>query len=130
MQELLAQVRKSAETGCEAVDIGKAGFKTALNLVSATFFSMEHLADQTSSDTIRDFKETIWGMMVEIGKPNLADYFPLFRRFDPQGIRKRTTIHFRKVMDFFSDIIDQRLRERERGVVVIVRRRLMYWTLS
>ena len=112
MQELITRVGKSA--GGEPVDIGKAAFKTSLNLLSATFFAMEHLADQTSSDTIRDFKETVWSMVEEVGKPNLADYFPLLRKFDPQGIRKRMTVHFQRVMDFFSDIIDQRLQQREK----------------
>lgn len=51
-------------------------------------------------------------MMEDLGKPNLADYFPLLRKFDPQGIKRRTTIYFRKMFYLFDNIIDQRLRIR------------------
>ncbi|EXC06134.1 7-ethoxycoumarin O-deethylase [Morus notabilis] len=112
VQELLADVHKSAKDG-EAVDIGKAAFKTSLNILSTTFFSMEYFADH-ASDTVRNFKEIVWGMVEEIARPNVADYFPILRMVDPQGIRKRTTIHFRKTLDLFGNIINRRLQIREK----------------
>ncbi|GMN49201.1 hypothetical protein TIFTF001_018370 [Ficus carica] len=111
VEELLVDVHKSAQAG-EAVDIEKAAFKTSLNLLCTTFFSIEYLADHESG-TIREFKETIWSIKKEVGAPNLADYFPMLGKVDPQGIRRRTTIYFRKVMDFFGNIINQRLQLRE-----------------
>ncbi|KAK8495831.1 hypothetical protein V6N13_026300 [Hibiscus sabdariffa] len=51
------------------------------------------LVDPNSSDA-QEFKRTVWGIMEEAGKPNLADYFPLLRKIDPQGTRRRMTVHF------------------------------------
>jgi len=50
--------------------------------------------------------------MVEAGRPNFADYFPLLRKMDPQGIRKRIAIQFGKIVDLFRTMIDQCLEGR------------------
>ena len=51
--------------------------------------------------------------MDEVGKPNLADYFPVLRKIDPQRIRQRSTAYFGRVLDLFDRIIDQRLQLRK-----------------
>ena len=112
VQELLREVRISSQAG-ESVEIGKASFIAALNLLSTTFFSMDLAC--SNSDTGREFKKTVRCIIEEIGKPNMADFFPILKKIDPQGIRRRTGIHFRKLLDQFNGIIDQRLRLREIG---------------
>jgi hypothetical protein len=108
--KLIDDVNESMRAG-EAVDIGRAAFTTSLNLLSQTIFSVD-LADPTS-ETVREFKETVSGIMEEIGKPNLVDYFPLLRKVDPQGIRRRLTYHFQKIMLIFDRMIQQRLESRK-----------------
>ncbi|XP_021286876.1 geraniol 8-hydroxylase-like [Herrania umbratica] len=110
VQELLADVHDSFRMG-EAIDIGQAAFKAALNLMSNTVFSID-LADSTS-DTALEFRELVQCIKEELGKPNLGDYFPcLFGNLDLQGIRRGMTIHFGKLMDLFDRIIDKRLQLR------------------
>jgi cytochrome P450 len=109
VQELLAETHQSSVTG-EIVDIGRAAFKTALNLLSNTIFSVD-LADP-NSNTAREFKEIVWNVMEEAGKPNLADYFPVLKKIDPQGVRRRMTVHFGKLIDLFDRMISQRLKQR------------------
>ncbi|XP_059661689.1 geraniol 8-hydroxylase-like [Cornus florida] len=109
VEELIAYVHKSCQAGV-AVDIGRAAFRTTLNLLSNTIFS-EDLTD-TSSDTAQEFKELVWGIMEEAGKPNLVDYFPVLRKFDPLGIRHRMTIHFGKMIELFNHMINGRLKLR------------------
>ncbi|XP_059655475.1 geraniol 8-hydroxylase-like [Cornus florida] len=109
VKELMAYIHKSCQAGA-AVDIGRAAFRTTLNLISNTIFS-EDLTD-TSSDTAQEFKELVWGIMEEAGKPNLVDYFPVLRKFDPLGIRCRLTIHFEKMIGIFNHMINQRLELR------------------
>ncbi|GMN71695.1 hypothetical protein TIFTF001_055565, partial [Ficus carica] len=108
--DLLNHVHKSAEAG-EAVEIGRAGFKTVLNLLSTTFFDVD-LAD-SSSDTARELKDAVWNLMEEMGKPNVADYFPLLRKIDPQGRKRRATINIRKFTDLLDLIINPRLGLKE-----------------
>ncbi|KAA8549855.1 hypothetical protein F0562_001539 [Nyssa sinensis] len=109
VQELITFVHESCQARV-AVDIGEAAFRTMLNLTSRTIFSVD-LAD-TSSDTAQEFKELFWSIMEELGKPNLVDYFPVLRKLDPQRIRHRIEIHFRKVFGIFDRMINERLELR------------------
>uniref|UniRef100_A0A2N9EJQ7 Geraniol 10-hydroxylase n=1 Tax=Fagus sylvatica TaxID=28930 RepID=A0A2N9EJQ7_FAGSY len=109
VQDLLADTHQSSLTG-ESVDIGRAAFKTTLNLLSNTMFSVD-LADP-NSDRARVFKEIVWNIMKEVGRPNLADYFPVLKKIDPQGVRRRLTVHFGKMLDLFDRMINQRLQLR------------------
>lgn len=106
IQEFLHFVEERCKKG-EAVDIGEAAFTTTLNSISNTFFSMD-LAYYTS-DKAQDFKDTIWGIMEEAGRPNLVDYFPVFRGLDPQGSRRRMDHYFGKLIKFFDGIIEEKL---------------------
>ncbi|KAK9911393.1 hypothetical protein M0R45_035309 [Rubus argutus] len=112
VQKLIDYVNESMRAN-EAVDIGRATFATSLNLLSQTIFSVD-LADP-SSKTAREFMETVWSVMEDAGKPNLSDYFPLLRKFDPQGIRRRMTYHVRKMILTFDRMIHHRLESRKGG---------------
>ncbi|KAK1323797.1 Geraniol 8-hydroxylase [Acorus calamus] len=48
--------------------------------------------------------------MVEAGSPNLSDYFPILRRMDLQGRRRRLRANFQKLYVYFDKMIDGRLR--------------------
>ncbi|GMI96209.1 cytochrome P450, family 76, subfamily C, polypeptide 4 [Hibiscus trionum] len=110
IQQLIANVGNSCLKG-EAINIGQAAFDTTINLLSNTVFSMD-LVDSNSS-VAREFKETVRGIMIEAGKPNLADYFPLLQKIDPQGIRRRIGVHFDKVLNLFDKLLDERQESRK-----------------
>nr|AKI33939.1 cytochrome P450 76AD1-like protein [Abronia nealleyi] len=106
VKQLYEYIQECAIKG-EAVDIGKAAFTTSLNLLSNLFFSVE-LAHHTSN-TSQEFKQLIWDIMEDIGKPNYADYFPLLKYVDPLGIRHRLAANFDKLIDVFQSFIRKRL---------------------
>ncbi|KAK1564571.1 hypothetical protein Q3G72_006078 [Acer saccharum] len=108
IQLLLTHVQESCRVG-KAIDIGQAAFNTTLNLLSNTVFSVD-LADP-SSETTRELKKLVWDIMEEAGKPNLGDYFPVLRKIDLQGIRRRMEIHIGKMLDLFDGMIEQRLKQ-------------------
>ncbi|XP_039062221.1 geraniol 8-hydroxylase-like [Hibiscus syriacus] len=110
IQQLITNVRKSCLKG-EVVNVGQAAFDTTINLLSNTIFSMD-LVDPNSS-IAREFRETIRGIMIDAGKPNLADYFPLLRKIDPHGIRRRVSVHFEKVLNLFDKMFDERRQARK-----------------
>ncbi|MBA0740414.1 hypothetical protein Gogos_013616 [Gossypium gossypioides] len=110
IQELIANVSESCLKG-EAVNIGQAAFDTTINLLSNTVFSMD-LVDPNSS-IAREFKKTVRGMMDEAGTPNLADFFPLLRKIDPQGVRRRMTVRYENLLNLFGNIFDERLQSRK-----------------
>ncbi|XP_027334309.1 geraniol 8-hydroxylase-like [Abrus precatorius] len=109
VQELMDYVEEKCKKG-EALDIGEASFTTVLNSISNTFFSMD-LAHYTSDES-QEFRNIIWGIMEEAGKPNVVDFFPIFRTLDPQGARTRMSSYFGKLIAFFDGLIDERLRLR------------------
>ncbi|XP_073148116.1 cytochrome P450 76T24-like [Henckelia pumila] len=96
----------------KAVDIGRAAFTTSLNLMSSTLFSEEFAAFDSGS--CEELREVVCGIMEYHGKPNLADYFPVLRSLDPQGILKKNTVYFRRCFHIFEEIIGKRL-EMMRG---------------
>ncbi|KAF3681883.1 Geraniol 8-hydroxylase [Capsicum annuum] len=76
IQELLVYCQRCSQMG-EAVDIGAAIFRTMLNLLSNTLFSKD-LADPYENSG-KEFMEMAKGIMLELGKPKLVDYFPVLK---------------------------------------------------
>ncbi|KAA3469018.1 Cytochrome P450 [Gossypium australe] len=107
VEQLLADVRHSSRVG-EAVEIRQAAFKTTLSFMSITIFSID-LSD--SSQISEEFREIVQGILEELRKPNFGDYFPM-ANLDLQGNRRRMTIHLRKIMDLFDNVIDERVELR------------------
>nr|GLL41590.1 geraniol 8-hydroxylase-like [Ipomoea trifida] len=110
IQELIMYCQNKSHVG-EAVDLGRAAFRTTLNLLWNTIFSKD-LADPYS-DSAKEFKELIRKIMEEAGKPNLVDHFPFLQKFDPQGSRRRMTGYFTQGLELFNELIDERLEERK-----------------
>ncbi|KAL5721863.1 unspecific monooxygenase [Ranunculus cassubicifolius] len=126
VNDLVDHIRK-VESRC-AVNIAQLVFSTTLNLISNTLFSVD-LADFNSSESSQEFKALVWGCMEEIGRPNnLADYFPLLRRFDLQSIRRRTAIYFEKLDKLFDSLIDDRLQSQEESAPNDLLNRLLFHT--
>ncbi|MCL7022472.1 hypothetical protein MKW94_015737, partial [Papaver nudicaule] len=107
LEELVSYVRREASAG-SAVDIGQAAFTTVLNLISNSFFSID-LADDFGSDSVCVFNDAVRGVMLEAGKPNLSDYFPIIRFMDVQGVRRGMRKHFGVLDEIFENIIQQKL---------------------
>nr|GLL39068.1 geraniol 8-hydroxylase-like [Ipomoea trifida] len=106
IEELITLCKNYSQAG-EAVDIGRAAFRTTMNLLSNTIFSKD-LCDPCS-----EFKDLVRNIMEEAETPNMVDYFPFLRKFDPQRLRRRMSGHFSKVLHIFRDLIDERLEERK-----------------
>ncbi|KAI9076677.1 hypothetical protein K1719_041442 [Acacia pycnantha] len=108
LQQLLQELEQCSVAG-QAVDIGKAAFKTTLNLLSNTIFSVDLIQSTGTAGELREMA----GIMKELGTPNVVDDFPVLKKFDPQGVRRRTTIHFSKMLDVFQDLVSRRKKLRE-----------------
>ncbi|KAE9467308.1 hypothetical protein C3L33_00780, partial [Rhododendron williamsianum] len=66
-----------------------------------------------SSGSANEFKELVWNMMEEMGKSNLADYFPALKMIDPQGRRRRFTGYAGKMFGVFDELIKTRVLARK-----------------
>ncbi|KAG5570517.1 hypothetical protein H5410_060283 [Solanum commersonii] len=113
VKELITCCEKCSQQG-QPLDIGHVTFKTNLNLLSNTLFSKD-LANLFSDSKV-ELKEVIWGILTEVGKPNLVDFFPILEKIDLQGIRRFTSVHIGKLFKFFDHLIHKRLEEKKRGL--------------
>ncbi|KAF7844710.1 geraniol 8-hydroxylase-like [Senna tora] len=58
----------------------------------------------------RKVKLWILGIMEEVGRPNVVDFFPILDLLDPQRVRARMKGYAGKLIEFLDGIIDERLR--------------------
>jgi cytochrome P450 len=108
LQQLLCDIDKSSLIG-EVVDVEKAAFKTSLNFMSNTFFSMDFV---NSAGEIDEYKDIVENLIIAIGTPNLVDFFPFLRMVDPQGIRRISTTYAEKLLQIIDSYISKRLELR------------------
>ncbi|XP_058750870.1 geraniol 8-hydroxylase-like [Vicia villosa] len=111
LKEFLNDINQSSLVN-EAVNIGNMAFKTAINLLSNTIFSLDLVQ---STDSAGDFKELVVNILEESGKPNIADLFPALNMFDfdLQGIKRRNAVYAGKILDIFQRLVNERLKVRE-----------------
>nr|AYM55665.1 cytochrome p450 [Croton stellatopilosus] len=106
---------KSIQEACDAkqgVNIGRIVFGTTLNLLSNSMFSGDMLGYK-SINAIEELKILIGKIMELSGKPNLSDYFPFLKPFDPQGIKKQIKISYDHLHELIDGIVGQRIKKRE-----------------
>ncbi|KAJ9539347.1 hypothetical protein OSB04_032080 [Centaurea solstitialis] len=109
VQELLEHVNRCSLEQ-KAVNIGSTVFTTVLNILSTLIFSSDF--SQYDSVSSQEFKELVWALMKYGGKANLADFFPILKPWDPQGIARQGSIHMQKILTIFDKLINQRLQTR------------------
>ncbi|CAI8602337.1 unnamed protein product [Vicia faba] len=109
LQDFLCDIDRSSKRG-EAVDIGRAAFKTTLNFLSNTFFSMDFANSAGETD---EYKDIIENLVRVIGTPNLVDFFPVLSMFDPQGIKGISSTFLEKLLQIIDSYTTKRLKLRE-----------------
>ncbi|XP_071717879.1 cytochrome P450 76T24-like [Rutidosis leptorrhynchoides] len=107
--ELIDHVDQCCKKG-KAVNVGAAAFTTILNIFSNFIFSTDFARHDSVSS--QDFKDTVWALMEVGGKPNVVDYFPILKPFDPQRLLGWVYVCGKKLLNIFDEIIDQRLERR------------------
>ncbi|KAL3500051.1 hypothetical protein ACH5RR_039144 [Cinchona calisaya] len=112
VEELLLYFRKQSAKGAP-IDIGGAAFATTLNLMSNTIFSIDMV--DSEFETAQEFKDLVWRIMEDAGKPNLSDYFPLIKWLDVQGVKRHIRPAYERLHEIFDQVIVNRLEARELG---------------
>ncbi|KAH6756773.1 hypothetical protein C2S53_020931 [Perilla frutescens var. hirtella] len=110
LQQLLGYVQRCCDGG-RAVDIREAAFITTFNLMSATLFSIQ--ATEFDSKVTREFREIIEGVASIVGVANFADYFPILKPFDLQGIKGKAEASLGKLREKVEGYLNQRLESRK-----------------
>ncbi|CAJ1957678.1 unnamed protein product [Sphenostylis stenocarpa] len=106
LHELLDDVHASSLSGVP-VDIGALAFRTAINFLSNTFFSLDFV---NCAGETEEYKIIVENLVRAIATPNVADFFPLLKMVDPQGIRRRSSTYISKLFVIFDRLIHKRLQ--------------------
>nr|WEQ50540.1 cytochrome P450 76AH55 [Salvia officinalis] len=112
LQQLLQHVQRHCDRG-DVVDLHDALLITNLNLMLTTLFSTR--SPDFESAVTREFKEIVEVIAVAVAVPNFADYFPILKPFDPQGIKHKAELYFGKLFQKFEAFLDHRLESRRKN---------------
>ena len=107
VQELINFVSECSDRE-EAVDISRASFVTALNIISNILFSID-LGNYDSRKS-SDFQDMVIGVMESAGNTDLADFFPFMRFLDVQGTRKKFKDCSERLLRAFRRLYDDRIK--------------------
>lgn len=114
VRSLLRHVQAACVDG-RPVDIGDCAFATALNLAADTLFSQDLVDLET--EAAKGFKNLIWEILEIYTTPNLADYFPVLRTFDLQGLRRRNEVLVKQLFAVLDEFISKRSKTNDAAAV-------------
>ncbi|XP_020210443.1 cytochrome P450 76A1 [Cajanus cajan] len=107
IHRMMHLMEEASESGTTAVDVGRFFFFMAFNLIGNLIFSKDLLDSETErGDT---FYYHAVKVMEYAGKPNVADFLPILKWLDPQGIRRKTQFHVNKAFDIAGLFIKERM---------------------
>ncbi|KAJ4967129.1 hypothetical protein NE237_018978 [Protea cynaroides] len=94
------------------VNISESMFVAATNLTSNLCCSKSLFGGNM------EIKELMEKVFDDVFIPNLADFIPILKIFDPQGVKKRLSKVAKKLDNAFDKLIDERLEEKKQGVKI------------
>ncbi|KAH7549559.1 hypothetical protein ACOSP7_025594 [Xanthoceras sorbifolium] len=86
----------------KTIEFGDLSFTASINVIQNILWGSTLQGENGTDNLGVDLRELFAELMVLFGTPNISDIFPVFSRFDLQGIAKRTkeiTIDFDKIID-------------------------------
>ncbi|KAF8396471.1 hypothetical protein HHK36_018094 [Tetracentron sinense] len=110
VDRMVQYVEDAGRCGTNPIDVGRFFFLMAFNLIGNLMFSSNHL-DPKSKIGAKFFYHV--GKIMELaGKPNVADFLPMLKWLDPQGIRRKTQFHVGRALNIAGGFIKERMESR------------------
>ncbi|XVF55626.1 hypothetical protein PTKIN_Ptkin06aG0051500 [Pterospermum kingtungense] len=113
VHQMLEFIEVESNHGTNPVDVGKFFFLMSFNLIGNLIFSKDLL--DPKSETGADFFYHSRKVLEFAAKPNVADYIPILKRFDPQGIQRMTHFHLEHAFRIAGEFIKERIETMENG---------------
>ncbi|XP_009626046.1 iridoid oxidase-like [Nicotiana tabacum] len=109
IDQMVKFIGDAGNSGTTSIDVGRFFFLMAFNLIGNLMFSKD-LLDPKSNRGAKFFYHA--GKVMEFaGKPNMADFFPILRSIDPQGIRRKTQFHVKMAFDIAGGFLKERMED-------------------
>lgn len=97
-----------------AVNLAQCLFLMSFNLVGNLVFSRDLLDSQCEEG--KEFFDAMGKISELVGKPNVADFIPLLKWLDPQGVKRGMNENLGKVMKIVERFVIERTEEQKTGV--------------
>ncbi|GLT59067.1 hypothetical protein SLA2020_319090 [Shorea laevis] len=111
MEEDAEVARAQGEAG--ELDLSHYLFLLAFNVIGNLLLSRD-LVDSRSKEG-REFFNAMGKVMEWGGKPNISDFFPVLKWFDPQGIKRNMERDMGTAMKIISEFVKERMEEKQLG---------------
>lgn len=101
-------MREESEDGSKAVDVGKFVYLTNFNVLGKLIFS-RNLVDPKCEEG-NEFFHLANKIIALVGQPNIADFIPILKRFDPQGIKRKSQCYLEQIFEIMTGFSEQRIQ--------------------
>ncbi|KAL3532033.1 hypothetical protein ACH5RR_005554 [Cinchona calisaya] len=106
IDQMVMYIEAAGGCGTNAIDVGRFFFLMSFNLIGNLMFSKDLL--DPNSERGAEFFYHAGKVMEFAGKPNIADFLPMLKWLDPQGLRKRTQFHVKQAFDIAGWYLEER----------------------
>ncbi|KAK4743886.1 hypothetical protein SAY87_010198 [Trapa incisa] len=113
LEDVVAGLRKSALSGFP-VEIAETSFRAVCNFLSNVLLSTDLIKPNPEEEDSKDLISVMRSFIVELGKPNLADFFPFLKRIDANGRRRQAAVYYGQLLLMIDDLVNKRLQVREK----------------
>lgn len=97
--------------GTGEVELAPFFFRMAFNLIANLMLSRDLL--DTQSEEGRDFYLALNGILEWVGTPNAADFLPILKWIDPQGIKRKMTRDLKTCLKIIGKYVKERIQEKK-----------------
>lgn len=97
-----------------AVNLAQCLFLMSFNLVGNLVFSKDLLDSQCEEG--KEFFDAMRRISGLVGKPNVADFIPLLKWLDPQGVKRGMNENLGKAMKIVGRFVNERAEEQKTGM--------------
>ncbi|KAL0333434.1 UNVERIFIED_CONTAM: Iridoid oxidase [Sesamum angustifolium] len=117
-------VEKSRKSGGSGeIELDRFLFVTAFNVIGNL---MSRDVMDSRLEKASEFFDLFLVFMEWTGKPNIADFLPFLKWFDPQGIRRNSEKYLERLLEIASGIVKERIREKQSGNE---KKHMIFWML-
>ncbi|OVA20243.1 Cytochrome P450 [Macleaya cordata] len=97
---------EAKETGNNGVEVARFVFATSFNLIGNLMLSRDLLDPKSTKGN--DFFDVTSELVELAARPNIADFFPSLRPFDPQGLKKKMEDKLISVLEIVGSFVKER----------------------